>query len=81
MQSARCEVKCSRVEKQETVLSRSYGSKFRKPDVVADSEGDFSVRGDVNECEFVTRGEDVGFSEGYFSRDVDVEEVDFAVGG
>ena len=81
MQGAGREVEGARVEQEEAAVAGGDGGEFGEADVVADGEGDFAVRRDVDESEFVARGEDVGFSKGDFARDVDVEEVDFAVGG
>ena len=81
MQLARCQVEGARVQQQEAALARRDGGHFREADVVADCEGDAAVRGQVDQGKFVAGAEDVGFSEGYFAGDGDVEEVEFAVGG
>ena len=81
MQSPRGEVEGARVEQEEGAAAGGDGGDFGEADVVADGEGDEAVGGERDDGEVVSRGEDVGFAEGDFAGDVDVEEVDLAVGG
>ena len=81
MQRPRRQIERAGVQEQETALAGGDGGELGEADVVADCEGDFAVGGDVDEGDFVARGEDVGFFEGDFAGDVDVEEVHFSVRG
>lgn len=81
MQRAGRQVEGTRVEQQEGAFAGGDGGHFREADVVADGEGEGAVGGDVDQGQFVAGREDVGFAEGDFAGDVDVEEVEFAVGG
>ncbi len=81
MQGASGEVEGAGVEQEEGAAAGGDGGEFGEADVVADGEGDEAVRGNGDEGEVVPRGEDVGFAEGDFVGDVDIEEVDFSVGG
>ncbi len=81
MQGARGEVEGAGVEQKESAFAGGDGGEFGKADVVADGEGDEAVRRQRDEGEVATWREHVGFAEGNFSRDVDVEKVDFTVGG
>ena len=58
MQCPGRQIESARVQKQETALAGSDGGEFGEADVVADCEGDFAVGRDVDECYFVSWGED-----------------------
>ena len=79
MQSPRRQVESAGVQEQETTLARGDGGEFGEADVVADCEGDSAVGGDVDERQFVPRGEDVGFPEGDLAGYVYVEQVHLAM--
>ena len=81
VQRARDQVEGAGVEEEEGAAAGGDGCEFGEADVVADGEGDEAIGGQVDEGEVIARGEDVGFAKGDFAGDVDVEEVDFAVGG
>ncbi len=81
MQGAGGQVEGAGVEEEEGAAADGDGGEFWEADVVADGEGDEAVGGKGDEGEVVSWGEDVGFAEGDFVGDVDVEEVDFSVGG
>ena len=81
MQRAGRHIERARVNEQERIFPGRDGREFREADVVADGERDFAVLGYVDDGHFVPGAEDFGFVEGDFAGDVDVEEVDFAVGG
>lgn len=81
MQRSSGQVEGARVEQQEAFIAGGDGGEFGEADVVADCEGDFPIFWEIDECKFVTGGEDVGFSKCDFSGNVDVEEMDFSMGG
>jgi len=81
VQGAGGQVEGAGVEEEEGAAAGGDGGEFWEADVVADGEGDEAVGGKGDEGEVVSWGEDVGFAEGDFVGDVDVEEVDFSVSG
>lgn len=76
-----CQIECSWVEQQESSAAGGDGGEFGEADVVADGEADLAVGGDVYQGELVSGREDLAFLEGDFAGDVDIEEVELAVGG
>jgi hypothetical protein len=68
------------VEQEKRAFAGGDGGELGEADVVADSDGDLSVLGEVYEGDFVARGEHVALAELNLAGDVDVEEVHFAVG-
>lgn len=81
MQRSRSQVESARVKQQEAILAGCDGSEFRKADVVADSYSDLAIVGEIDEGDLIAWGEDVGFFEGDFAGNVDVEEVHFSMRG
>lgn len=81
MHRPRCQVKRPRVEEEKGAPPRRDRRQLGEADVVADRQPDLSVRRHIHDRHLVPRGQHLGFSEGDFAGDVDVEEVDFAVRG
>ena len=82
VERARREVEGARVDEQRGAVPGGDGGHFREADVVADCDGDAGgAVGEVDKRDFVAGRERVGFTEGDAVRDVDVEQVHFAMGG
>ena len=75
------QIERARVEQQERALARSDGGELGEADVVADGQADFAIGRYIDDGDFVPWAQHLGFAEGDFAGDVDVEEVEFAVGG
>ena len=59
MQCAGRKVESARIKEQEAALPSGYGGEFGEADIVADGEGDFAVGRNVDQCHFVSWGENV----------------------
>ena len=73
MQGPRGEVESAGVEQQESAFAGGDGGEFKEANVVADGEGYETVRGQRHEAEVVAWRKHIGFTEGDFSRDVDIK--------
>ena len=81
MQRSRRRIKRSRINQRKRALPRSDHRQLGEPYIITNRHSHFPVFWEVDDGDFVSRGEDLAFFEGDAPRDVDVEEVDFAVGG
>lgn len=81
MHRASSRVEGARVDEREAAAARRDHGEFREADVVADGDGDLAVRRQVDDCDVVAGREHFRLFEGDLARDVDVEEMYFAVRG
>ena len=80
MQWARGRVERPGVDQRETPLPGGDHRQLGEANIVADCYGYFAIFREVDEGQGVTWGENVRLAEGDTAWDVDVEEVDLAVG-
>lgn len=81
MQRASRQVERARIHEQKTALPRRDHGQFGEAYVVAYRDPHPAVPREVYDRDFIPRAQCVGLPEGDFAGDVDVEQVDLAVGG
>lgn len=80
MQCSRSQIEGAGVEEEEGAPACGDGGELGEADVVAYCNGDAAVGGQVNEGDFVSWGEHLRLFERDFPRDIDIEQMNLAVG-
>ena len=81
MHGASGQIESARVQQQEALFACSDRCKLRKPDIVADGEGDSPILGEIDKRDLIAGRKDLRFLEGDLAGNVDVEKVNLSVRG
>lgn len=74
-------VESPRINEQESAFSRCYHGELRESYIIADSQPDFSIFGQIEDGDFVAGRENIALFERDLARYVNIEQVGFPVCG